>query len=88
MAASTRGDVLRRCGALEVQAKTDMTWVVLILYFGCGLFWSGGLGRDSENDQGRAKKALAGWPEEQLRAYRAYYQYLPAGYSRSNTPCA
>ncbi len=80
----SRGDVLRV--TLEVQAKTDMTWVALTDPVPTGAtILGGGLGRDSEIASGGERKDGAGWlayEERSFEAYRAYYQYLPKGSTR------
>lgn len=80
----TRGDVLRV--TLEVQAKTDMTWVAISDPIPTGAtILGGGLGRDSEIASKGEKQEGAGWlayEERSFEAYRAYYQYLPAGTSK------
>lgn len=77
----TRGDVLRV--TLEVQAKTDMTWVAITDPVPTGAtILGGGLGRDSEMASSGEKREGAGWlayEERSFESYRAYYQYLPAG---------
>ena len=77
----SRGDVLRV--TLEVQAKTDMTWVAITDPVPTGAtILGGGLGRDSEIATKGEQKEGAGWlayEERSFEAYRAYYQYLPAG---------
>ena len=77
----TRGDVLRV--TLEIQAKTDMTWVAITDPIPSGAtILGGGLGRDSEIASKGEKQEGAGWlayEERSFEAYRAYYQYLPAG---------
>ncbi|MBV8249913.1 MAG: alpha-2-macroglobulin, partial [Comamonas sp.] len=77
----TRGDVLRV--TLEVQAKTDMSWVAVTDPVPTGAtILGGGLGRDSEIASRGEKQEGAGWlayEERSFEAYRAYYQYLPAG---------
>ncbi|WP_417283305.1 alpha-2-macroglobulin family protein [Comamonas sp.] len=77
----TRGDVLRV--SLEVQAKTDMTWVAITDPIPTGAtILGGGLGRDSAIASAGEKQEGSGWlayEERSFEAYRAYYQYLPAG---------
>jgi uncharacterized protein YfaS (alpha-2-macroglobulin family) len=77
----TRGDVLRV--TLEVQGKADMTWVAITDPVPTGAtILGGGLGRDSEIASAGEKQEGAGWlayEERSFEAYRAYYQYLPAG---------
>lgn len=80
----TRGDVLRV--ALEVQAKADMSWVAITDPVPTGAtILGGGLGRDSAIASAGEKQDGAGWlayEERGFEAYRAYYQYLPAGTTR------
>ena len=68
---------------LEVQAKTDMTWVAITDPVPTGAtILGGGLGRDSEMASSGEKREGAGWlayEERSFESYRAYYQYLPAG---------
>ncbi|BCL75200.1 alpha-2-macroglobulin [Jeongeupia sp. HS-3] len=77
----TRGDVLRV--RLEVDAQSDMTWVVVDdpVPAGASLF-GGGLGRDSAiAAQGERREGDA-WPayeERRFAGYRAYYAYVPRG---------
>lgn len=77
----SRGDVLRV--TLEVDAQTDMTWVVLTDPVpGGATILGSGLGRDSEIAARGEKGGGAGWlafEERAFEAYRAYYEYLPKG---------
>ncbi len=79
-----RGDVLRV--TLEVDAQTDMTWVVLSDPVpGGATILGGGLGRDSEIAARGEEAQGNGWlafEERSFEAYRAYYQYLPKGKTR------
>lgn len=77
----TRGDVMRVL--LEIDAQSDMTWVVVSdpVPSGCVILGSG-LGRDSAmlSKEGRQK----GWVWEAYRersfeALRVYYEYVPKG---------
>jgi uncharacterized protein YfaS (alpha-2-macroglobulin family) len=78
----SRGDVLRV--ELEINASSDMTWVVVgdPIPGGATLLGSG-LGRDSQiATQGQKPASGAGWlafEERSFEAYRAYYEYLPRG---------
>lgn len=77
----TRGDILRV--SLEVDAQTDMTWVVVSDPIPAGSTLLGsGLGRDSEiATQGEKREGWA-WPafeERSFEGYRAYYSYVPKG---------
>jgi uncharacterized protein YfaS (alpha-2-macroglobulin family) len=80
----SRGDVLRV--TLEIQAKTDMTWVAITDPVPTGAtILGGGLGRDSEIASGGERAEGSGWlayEERSFEAYRAYYQYLPKGSTR------
>ena len=71
---------------LEVQARTDMTWVAITDPVPTGAtILGGGLGRDSEIASGGERAEGAGWlayEERSFEAYRAYYQYLPKGNTR------
>ena len=78
----TRGDVLRV--HLDIDAQTDMTWVVVNDPIPAGATILGsGLGRDSEVATQGEKQAQDGpWPafvERDFDGYRAYYDYLPKG---------
>lgn len=77
----TRGDTARV--KVEVDAQSDMTWVVIEDPIpGGATILGGGLGRDSELlSQGDRKEGDA-WPafeERRFDGYRAYYQYVPKG---------
>jgi uncharacterized protein YfaS (alpha-2-macroglobulin family) len=77
----TRGDIVRV--HLEIDAQTDMTWVVVNDPVPAGATILGsGLGRDSEAaTQGERQQGDA-WPafvERGFDGYRAYYDYLPKG---------
>ena len=80
----SRGDVLRV--TLEVDAQTDMTWVVLTDPVpGGATILGSGLGRDSELASRGEEAEGNGWlafEERSFEAYRAYYQYLPKGKTR------
>ena len=77
----TRGDVYRV--TLDVDAQTDMTWVVIDDPIPSGaLILGSGLGRDAGSlTQGEKRQGWA-WPtfiERTHEAYRAYYQFVPKG---------
>ncbi|OWY29710.1 alpha-2-macroglobulin [Herbaspirillum robiniae] len=82
----TRGDVLRI--TLDIDAQTDMTWVVVSdpVPGGATLLGSG-LGRDSviaqgNQDRSRDRDRGLGWlayEERSFEAYRAYYESMPKG---------
>ena len=76
-----RGDVYRV--TLEIDAQTDMTWVVVDDPIPSGaLILGSGLGRDAASlTQGEKREGWA-WPayvERTHEAYRAYYQFVPKG---------
>ena len=76
-----RGTVLRV--RLEVDAQSDMTWVVVSDPVpGGATILGSGLGRDSElATQGERSEGY--WPiyvERAFEAYRAYFDYLPKGH--------
>ncbi|RIX77389.1 alpha-2-macroglobulin family protein [Acidovorax cavernicola] len=77
----TRGDVLRV--SIEVNASTDMTWVVISDPIpGGSTILGSGLGRDSQIATQGEKKSGSGWPafeERSFEAFRSYYEYLPKG---------
>jgi uncharacterized protein YfaS (alpha-2-macroglobulin family) len=77
----SRGDVMRV--RLEIDAQSDMTWVVVSdpVPGGASLLGSG-LGRDSEiaaRTERREGSAWAAYEERSFEAYRSYYGYLPRG---------
>lgn len=78
---NSRGDVLRI--AVEVNATSDMTWVVLTDPIpGGSTILGGGLGRDSQIATTGERKAGSAWPafeERSFEAFRAYYEYVPKG---------
>jgi uncharacterized protein YfaS (alpha-2-macroglobulin family) len=76
-----RGDLVRV--RLEVEAQTDMTWVVVHDPIPAGASHLGtGLGRDSRlATQGEQQRGRA-WPafeERGFEAFRAYYAWVPKG---------
>jgi uncharacterized protein YfaS (alpha-2-macroglobulin family) len=77
----TRGDVYRV--ALEIDAQSDMTWVVVSdpIPAGASILGSG-LGRDSQLlTQGERRQGWV-WPafeERSFEAFRAYYEFVPKG---------
>ncbi len=77
----SRGDVLRV--TIEVNASSDMTWVVVSDPVpGGGTLLGGGLGRDSQIATQGEKRSGAAWPafeERGFEAFRAYYAYVPKG---------
>jgi uncharacterized protein YfaS (alpha-2-macroglobulin family) len=80
--AYTRGDIVRV--RLDIDAQTDMTWVVVSDPVPAGATILGsGLGRDSAvATQGEKQDENGPWPafvERGFDGYRAYYEYLPKG---------
>ncbi|MEW6341489.1 MAG: MG2 domain-containing protein [Pseudomonadota bacterium] len=81
----TRGDVVRV--HLDIDAQTDMTWVVVNDPVPAGATILGsGLGRDSEaatqGENSGADAERSAWPafiERGFDGYRAYYDYVPKG---------
>jgi uncharacterized protein YfaS (alpha-2-macroglobulin family) len=77
----SRGDVMRV--RLEVDAQSDMTWVVVSdpVPGGATLLGSG-LGRDSTIATSGEKQSGTAWPafeERSFEAFRSYFDYLPKG---------
>jgi uncharacterized protein YfaS (alpha-2-macroglobulin family) len=77
----SRGDVYRV--TLDIDAQTDMTWVVIDdpIPSGAAILGSG-LGRDSGLLASGEKRQGWAWPafiERTQTAYRAYYQFVPKG---------
>ena len=68
---------------LEVDAQSDMTWVVVSDPVpGGATILGSGLGRDSAIATGTEKRAGTAWPayeERSFEAFRGYYDYLPRG---------
>ncbi|WP_295536858.1 MG2 domain-containing protein [uncultured Pseudacidovorax sp.] len=78
----SRGDVLRV--ALEVNASTDMTWVVISDPIpGGATILGSGLGRDSQiatqGEKSASGRAAPAFEERSFEAFRSYYEYLPKG---------
>jgi len=77
----SRGDVLRV--RIEVDAQSDMTWVVVSDPVPAGATILGsGLGRDSAlatRTEQRAGSAWAAFEERSFEALRSYFEYLPRG---------
>jgi uncharacterized protein YfaS (alpha-2-macroglobulin family) len=77
----SRGDLLRV--RLEVDAQTDMTWVVVSDPVPAGASHLGtGLGRDSRLATAGEEWRRRAWPafeERDLEGFRAYYAYVPKG---------
>ena len=77
----SKGDVIRI--HLDLEADTDMTWVVVDdpIPAGTSIFGTG-LGRDSKiSAQGEKQKGDV-WPafeERSFEAYRAYFEFVPKG---------
>ena len=80
-AAWSRGDVVRV--HIEVEAQTDMTWVVVSDPVpGGATILGSGLGRDASRATGTEKRSGSAWPayeERSFEAFRSYYEYLPKG---------
>lgn len=77
----SRADVYRV--TLEIDAQTDMTWVVVDdpIPAGAAILGSG-LGRDPATLTAGEKRAGWAWPvfiERTHEAYRAYYEFVPKG---------
>lgn len=77
----SRGDVLRV--TVEVNASSDMTWVVLTDPIpGGATILGGGLGRDSQIATRGERQAGVAWPafeERSFEFFRGYYEYVPKG---------
>jgi uncharacterized protein YfaS (alpha-2-macroglobulin family) len=77
----SRGDVLRV--SLEVNAASDMTWVVLTDPIpGGATILGGGLGRDSQIATQGERRAGTAWPayeERSFEFFRGYFEYVPKG---------
>ena len=77
----SRGDVLRV--RLEIDAQSDMTWVVVSDPVPGGASILGtGLGRDSAIATSAEKRAGNAWlafEERSFEAFRSYFEYLPRG---------
>ncbi len=77
----SRGDVYRV--TLDIDAQSDMTWVVVDDPIPSGaLILGSGLGRDAGSLTQGEKRAGWAWPtfvERTQEAYRAYYQFVPRG---------
>ena len=77
----SRGDVMKV--RLEIDAQSDMTWVVVSdpVPGGATLLGSG-LGRDSQiatRGEKREGNASTAFEERSFEAFRSYYEYLPRG---------
>jgi len=77
----SRGDVVRV--RLEVDAQTDMSWVVVSDPVpGGATILGSGLGRDSSIATRTERSAGHAWPafeERGVEAFRSYFEYLPKG---------
>ncbi|HEY9063570.1 MAG TPA: MG2 domain-containing protein [Burkholderiaceae bacterium] len=77
----SRGDVVRV--HLEIEAPSDMTWVVVSDPIpGGATILGSGLGRDSAIATSTEKRSGSAWPayeERTFEAFRSYYEYLPRG---------
>jgi hypothetical protein len=77
----SRGDVMRV--RLEVDAQSDMTWVVVSDPVPAGASQLGsGLGRDSKllsRDEEREGRTWPAFEERAAEVFRAYYEFVPKG---------
>jgi uncharacterized protein YfaS (alpha-2-macroglobulin family) len=77
----SQGDVLRI--RLDIDAQTDMTWVVVHDPIPAGASILGtGLGRDSKMLSQNNRSSGSAWPvfeERSFESFRAYYEYMPRG---------
>jgi uncharacterized protein YfaS (alpha-2-macroglobulin family) len=77
----SRGDVMKV--RLEIDAQSDMTWVVVSDPVpGGATILGGGLGRDSQIATRGERRSGRAWPafeERGFEAYRSYYEVLPRG---------
>jgi uncharacterized protein YfaS (alpha-2-macroglobulin family) len=77
----TRGDIVRV--DLEVDAQSDMTWVVVTDPIPAGATLLGsGLGRDSAIATTSERPSGSAWlayEERSFEAFRSYYEYVPKG---------
>ena len=77
----SRGDLMRV--RLELEAQSDMTWVVVNDPIPAGgTILGGGLGRDSMLATRGEKREGWAWPafeERSFEAFRAYYEFVPKG---------
>jgi uncharacterized protein YfaS (alpha-2-macroglobulin family) len=68
---------------LEIDAQSDMTWVVVSDPVpGGATILGSGLGRDSAIATSTEKRSGSAWPayeERSFEAFRSYYEYLPRG---------
>jgi uncharacterized protein YfaS (alpha-2-macroglobulin family) len=77
----SQGDIARI--RLELEAQSDMTWVVVQdpIPTGAAIFGTG-LGRDSAlatQEEEREGRAWPAFEERSLEAFRAYYEFVPKG---------
>jgi uncharacterized protein YfaS (alpha-2-macroglobulin family) len=75
----SRGDVYRV--SLEIEAQSDMTWVVVDDPIPAGAMILGsGLGRDAASlTKGEQRGTQPAFTERTHEAFRAYYEYVPRG---------
>ena len=77
----SRGDVVKV--RLEIDAQSDMTWVVVSDPVpGGATILGSGLGRDSQIATRGEQRGGSAWPayeERGFEAFRSYYEYLPRG---------
>jgi uncharacterized protein YfaS (alpha-2-macroglobulin family) len=77
----TRGDVARV--HLELEAQSDMSWVVVDDPIPAGATILGGLGGQSallERGDRRNGSAWLAFEERRFESYRAYYRFVPKGH--------
>ena len=77
----SRGDIVKV--RLEIDAQSDMTWVVVSDPVpGGATILGGGLGRDSQIATRGEQRSGSAWPafeERSFEAFRSYYEVLPRG---------
>ena len=77
----SRGDIVRV--RLQIDAQTDMTWVVVSDPIPSGATILGsGLGRDSQiaiKDEKREGRLWPAYEERAFEAFRSYYEFVPKG---------
>jgi uncharacterized protein YfaS (alpha-2-macroglobulin family) len=77
----TRGDVVRI--HLDLEAQSDMTWVVVADPIPAGATVLGSLGGQSQllkRDDQRTGWAWLAFEERRFDSYRAYYRFVPKGH--------
>jgi hypothetical protein len=75
----TRGDVYRV--SLEIEAQSDMTWVVVDdpIPAGAMILGSGSGGTRGRSRRREAGREAAAFTERTHEAFRAYYEFVPKG---------